>query len=377
VFACSAAYALGYLLAGRVMDRLGVRLGFSLAVVVWSLAAAAHGLARSVFGFGAARAALGLSEGGNFPAAIKTVRQWFPKRERALATGIFNAGSNVGAVVTPLIVPWITLHWGWPAAFYVTGCLGFLWLLLWIPSYAQPEEHSWVSPAELAYIRSDPPDPAVAIPWLELLRHRQTWAFVIGMFVTSPIWWFYLYWVPDFLHHRHGVNLLQVGPPLITIYLMADVGSVGGGWISSALLKRGRSANVARKTAMLICALCVVPVAAAAVVSQVWVAVALIGLAAAAHQGFSANLYTLVSDTTPGQTVGSVVGIGGMAGALGMMAVSETVSRVLQQTGSYFWLFVAASCGYLAVLLAIHLILPRLEPMRLERLGAAGQGGRG
>jgi ACS family hexuronate transporter-like MFS transporter len=366
VFAFSAAYALGYLVAGRVMDRIGVRLGFSLAVAVWSLAAAAHGLARSVFGFGSARAALGLAEGGNFPAAIKTIRQWFPKRERALATGIFNAGSNVGAVVTPLIVPWITVHWGWPAAFYVTGGLGFLWLLLWIPSYARPEQHARVSPAELAYIHSDPPDPAVTIAWLELLKHRQTWAFVIGMFITSPIWWFYLYWVPDFLHHRHGVNLMAIGPPLITIYLMADVGSVGGGWISSSLLKRGHSVNVARKTAMLVCALCVVPVAAAAVVSQVWLAVALIGLAAAAHQGFSANLYTLVSDTMPGQAVGSVVGIGGMAGAIGMMAVSETVSRVLQKTGSYFWLFVAASCGYLCVLLAIHLILPRLEPMRLD-----------
>ena len=371
MFAFMTAYALGNLLAGRVMDRIGVRRGFSMAVVVWSVAAAAHGLARSAFGFGIARFGLGFAEAGNFPAAIKTVRQWFPKRERALATGIFNAGSNVGAVVAPLMVPWITIHWGWPAAFYVTGGLGFLWLLLWLPTYAHPEEHPRVSPQELAYIRSDPPGPTVAIPWLELLKHRQTWAFVIGMFVTSPIWWFYLYWVPGFFHDRHGVNLTAIGLPLITIYVMADVGSVGGGWISLALLKRGWSANAARKTSMLICALCVVPVAAAAVVSNVWLAVVLIGLAASAHQGFAANLYTLVSDTTPGQAVSSVVGIGGMAGAIGGMASAKIVSWVLTWTGSYLYLFVGASCGYLCVLLVIHLLLPRLEPMRLDRLLSA------
>ncbi len=389
VFAFQIAYAIGYAGAGKLIDRLGVRLGYALAVLFWSLAAMAHALSRfippeaklggwipwvpnwllvvpmTVLGFSAARFALGLAEGGNFPAAVKTVSMWFPKKERALATGIFNAGSNIGALVAPLLVPWLTMKSGWPTAFLVTGALGFIWLAFWWPFYQDPEKHSRVCPAELAYIRSDPPDPVVKIPWLSLLRYRQTWAFVVGMSLCAPIWWFYLFWIPDFLNKQYGLDLLKLGPPLVTIYLMTDVGSIGGGWLSSRLLKRGWSVNAARKTAMLVCALCVVPVFAASSVSNLWAATLLVGLAASAHQGFSANLYTLVSDTAPRKVVSSIVGIGGMAGAIAGMFSAKLIGYVLQWTGQYRVLFLIAACAYLVNLLLIHLLNPRLEPMKL------------
>jgi MFS transporter, ACS family, hexuronate transporter len=229
----SAAYAIGLLLAGRIMDRFGTKIGYSVALIFWSLAAMAHAGARSAFGFGVARAALGLGEAGNFPAAIKTVAEWFPKKERAFATGIFNAGTNVGAIVAPLTVPWIAIHMGWRWAFIMTGAIGFLWLLFWIPMYARPEVHPRVSKAELAYIQSDPPDPpAEKIPWAKLIPHRQTSAFAIAKYMTDPIWWFYLYWIPGFLRQNHGLDLSTIGPPIIAIYLIADVGSIGGGWLS-------------------------------------------------------------------------------------------------------------------------------------------------
>jgi ACS family hexuronate transporter-like MFS transporter len=394
VFAFQVAYAIGYAGAGRLIDRLGVRLGYALAVLFWSLAAMAHALTRliptedrlggwipwvhsapswllvipmTVLGFMAARFALGLAEGGNFPAAVKTVSEWFPKKERALATGIFNAGSNVGALVAPLLVPWLTLKFGWPMAFLVTGGLGIIWLVVWWPLYQDPDKHPRVSPAELAYIRSDPPDPVVKIPWLSLLRYRQTWAFVVGMFLSGPVWWFYLFWIPDFLNKQYGLNLLELGPPLVTIYLMTDVGSIGGGWLSSWLLRRGWSVNAARKTAMLVCALCVVPVFAASSVANLWVATVLVGLAASAHQGFSANLYTLVSDTAPRKVVSSIVGLGGMAAAVGGMLIAKLAGYVLQWTGEYRLLFLIAACAYLVNLLIIHLLNPRLEPMDFGR----------
>ena len=363
VFAFQLAYALGYLLAGRLMDAIGVRIGFCLAVVLWSLAAMAHALVRTVAGFSLVRALLGLAEGGNFPGAVKGVSEWFPRKERALATGIFNAGSNVGALLTPLIVPVITVTFGWPMAFLITGALGFLWLLVWVFVYHSPERHPHVSPAERAYIRSDPPDPIRRIGWVELLRYRPTWAFAVGMFCTSPIWWFYLYWVPDFFHKRHGLDLLQLGPPLVVIYLLTDVGSVGGGWLSSWLIHRGLSVNAGRKIAMLVCALCVVPIFLAPQVSDLWSAVLLIGLAASAHQGFSANLYTLVSDTMPRASVSSVVGLGGMAGSIGGMFIAKLTGYVLEWTGQYLILFVIASSAYLLALLIIQLLVPRLEPV--------------
>ncbi len=389
VFSFQFAYALGFMFAGRVMDAIGVRRGFALAIVLWSLAAMAHGaadllgafrlpvlnldakagfafisLGGAAAGFALARFALGLGEAGNFPASIKTVAEWFPKKERALATGIFNSGTNVGALVTPLVVPWIAGHWGWQWAFIGTGLLGFVWLVAWLCIYRPPEQHPRVSAAELAYIRSDPVGPEVKIPWRRLLPHRQTWAFAVGKFMTDPIWWLYLFWVPDFLNKQYQVEVTvsKMGPPLLTIYLIADVGSIGGGWISSRLIKRGWTVNGARKLAMLVCALCVVPIIFAASGLGKWTAVLLISLAAAAHQGWSANLFTLASDMFPRRAIGSVVGIGGMAGAVGGMFIAMLVGAVLQATGSYVPVFVIAGFAYLIALAVIHLLVPHLQP---------------
>ena len=365
VAAFQAAYAIGLLLAGGLMDRIGTRRGFAGAVSFWSLAGAGHALARSPFGFGVARFALGLGEAGNFPAAIKTVAEWFPRKERAFATGIFNAGTNVGAVIAPLLVPWITLRYGWRWAFILTGASGFVWLLFWLALYRRPEEHPALSKAELAHIRSDPPEAAARIPWARLVPHRQTWAFALGKLLTDPIWWFYLYWIPDFLQKHYGLDLKSIGPPLVAIYLAADVGSIGGGWLSSALIERGWSVNAGRKEAMLCCALCVVPIVLASHVVHLWLVVALIGLAAAAHQGWSANLFTLVSDMFPRQAVASVVGIGGMAGAIGGMFFANRAGHILQVNGDYRPLFLIAGSAYLIALLLIQLLVPRLEPARL------------
>ena len=365
VFFFQTAYAIGLLVSGRVMDWLGTRKGFSLSVIFWSFAAMAHALATSVASFSVARFALGLGEAGNFPASIKTVAEWFPKKERALATGIFNAGTNVGILVAAAIVPPITLYFGWKWAFIVTGLVGFAWLIFWIAIYRRPEEHTRLSQEELKHIKSDPPDTEVHIPWSQLLTHRQTWAFAVGKFMTDPIWWIYLFWLPDFLNRKHGIDLKSVGLPLIVVYLIADIGSVGGGWISSTLIKRGWTINRARKTAMLICAISVVPVMFAANASSLWVAVLLVGLAAAAHQGWSANIYTTASDMFPRKAVGSVVGIGGMAGAVGGMLISKLVGYILQFTGSYVPIFIIAGSTYLIALLIVHLLVPRLEPAEL------------
>jgi ACS family hexuronate transporter-like MFS transporter len=388
VFSFQAAYAIGLLLAGRLMDRIGVRLGFALAVIVWSLGAIAHAMADwfpwlklptisidpaaivllggATAGFAIARVILGLGEAGNFPASIKTVAEWFPKKERALATGIFNSGTNIGALATPLLVPWITLIWGWQWAFISTGLLGFVWVAFWFIAYRAPELHPRVSPAELAHIQSDPPESTESITWGRLLPHRQTWAFALGKFFTDPIWWLYLFWVPDFLQKNHGLDLKTMGLPLVIIYLVADVGSIGGGWLSSHFLKTGWSPNASRKTALLICALAVVPIIFAAKTTNLWIAVALVSLAAAAHQGWSANLFTLTSDMFPKQAVGSVVGIGGMAGSIGGMLIALIVGEILQRTaGNYVPIFIIAGTAYLFALLVIHLLAPSLEPARL------------
>jgi ACS family hexuronate transporter-like MFS transporter len=364
VFAFTTAYAIGLLVVGRIMDWLGVRKGFSLAVIVWSFAAMGHALARSVFGFAAARFALGLGESGGFPASIKAVAEWFPKKERALATGILNAGTNVGAVVAPLVVPWIALAYGWEWAFVVTGALGFVWVIAWRAMYGSPEKHPRITSAELAHIQSDPVERLAQTGWMELLPRRQTWAFAAGKFLTDPIWWVYLYWLPDFLHKNHGLSLTEIGPPVIAIYLLADIGSVGGGWLSSSLIKRQWSVNASRKLAMGLCAVCVTPIVFASGGVSLWTAVLLIGLAAAAHQGWSANLFTLASDMFPQRAVGSVVGIGGMAGAIGGMLIAKVVGYLLEWTGSYLPVFIIAGSAYLVALLVIHLIVPRLEPAR-------------
>jgi ACS family hexuronate transporter-like MFS transporter len=364
--AFQAAYAIGLLGVGYLMDRFGTRKGFSFAIVFWSIAAMAHALARSALGFGVARFALGLGEAGNFPASIKTVAEWFPKKERALATGIFNSGSNVGAIAAPLMVPFIAVTWGWEWAFIITGLLGFIWLVFWLMIYRRPEEHPKLSRAELAHILSDPAEPLTKIPWARLLPHRQTWAFALGKFLTDPIWWVYLFWLPKFLNTNYGLNITQIGLPLVVIYVAADVGSIGGGWLSGSFIRRGWSVNRARKTAMLICAVAVVPIIFAARASNLWVAVGLVSLAAAAHQGWSANLFTMTSDMFPRRAVGSVVGIGGMAGSIGGMLIATTVGLILQYTGSYYPIFMIAGSAYLVAIVVIHLLAPRLEPANVE-----------
>ena len=385
VFAFQLAYAVGFLIAGRVIDRVGTKNGYLIAVSVWSLAAIGHawapavgsvaapalaffglGYSTSVAGFIAMRALLGIGEAGNFPAAIKTVAEWFPRRERALATGIFNSGTNVGALITPLAVPWITVTYGWAWAFVATGALGVTWIVAWALLFRAPEAHPSVSPAELAYIRSDPPDRATSLTWRQIVPHRQAWAFAIGKFLTDPIWWLYLFWIPDFFSRTYGLDLKNIGPPLVIIYLLADVGSIGGGWLSSSLIGRGWTPNAARKTAMLLCAVAVLPIAFASSASNLWVAVSIVGLAAAAHQGWSANLFTLVSDTFPRPAVGSVVGFGGTFGAIGGMLVAKITGYLLQTTGSYLSVFIMAASMYLIALGFIHLLAPKLEPVRLE-----------
>ncbi|MBC8165596.1 MAG: MFS transporter, partial [Bryobacteraceae bacterium] len=329
VFAFQLAYAIMLPLTGRVIDWLGTRISYMLAVVVWSFAAMAHALAGTAGQFGIARFGLGIGEAGNFPAAIKAVTEWFPPKERALATGIFNSGSNVGAILAPLMVPWIAVTWGWRPAFLVTGAIGFAWVLLWMLTYREPRQHPQLGAAELALIESERADegPPVRISYSALLTKRQSWAFLLGKFLTDPIWWFYLFWLPGYLFDRYGLNLTQLGPPLVTVYLAADVGSIGGGWLSSAMLARGVSLDRARKTAMLVCALAVTSAIFVMYAGNMWVAVALISIAAAAHQGWSANLFTLASDLFPRQWIGSVVGLGGMGGAIGGMLFAPAVGR--------------------------------------------------
>jgi ACS family hexuronate transporter-like MFS transporter len=365
VTAFQAAYALGMVVIGRLLDKFGTRIGFAVAITVWSVAAMGHALARSVVGFALARFSLGLGESANFPASIKTVAEWFPKKERALATGIFNAGSNVGAIIAPLTVPWIALTYGWQMAFIATGAIGFLWIFFWVALYRKPEEQKRLTSEELKYIQSDPPDPPVKIPWLTLLKHKQVWAFAVAKFMTDPIWWFYLYWVPKYLNTTFGLTLDKIGPPLIIIYLMADVGSVGGGWLSSSLIKRGWSVNKGRKTAMLICAICVVPIVLASQASELWIAVALLSLATAAHQGWSANLFTTTSDMFPRKAIGSIVGLGGMAGAIGGMLIATLAGFILQLTGSYMVLFGICGSVYLLALYIFNRLAPQLEQVEL------------
>jgi MFS transporter, ACS family, hexuronate transporter len=362
VTAFQAAYAIGLVSAGALIDKLGTRIGYALAICVWSVAAMSHALAGSALGFAAARFLLGLGEAGNFPAAIKTVAEWFPRRERAFATGIFNSGTNVGAILAPLLVPIVALTWGWRAAFLFTGVLSAIWLITWLVMYRPPGQHPKLSSGELAYIRSDPDEPTSRLPWSQLLRHRQAWAFMVAKFLTDPIWWFFLFWLPKFLNSEYGLTLTGLGPPLIAIYLLADVGSIGGGWMAGRFIKRGWSVNKSRKAAMLICAVSVVPIVVASNVSNLWVAVALIGLATAGHQGWSANVFTLTSDMFPRHAVASVVGLGGLAGAVGGMLIATFTGFLLEATGSYLPVFIMAGSAYLLALAIVHLLVPRLEP---------------
>lgn len=367
IFWFQATYAASYLIFGRLVDRVGSRWGFAIAFGIWQLAYIVHGWASGLGGFIAARMGLGVGEGGAFPGAIKAVAEWFPKRERAFANGLFNAGTNIGAVVTPLLIPMIVLSMGgWREAFFIVGAAGLIWLPIWIIMYRRPREKAGVSESELAWIEQDPADPPVRISWLQLLRYRETWAYALGKFLIDPIWWMFLFWLPDFLGKRYGLDLKTFGPPVVAIYLLSDVGSVSGGWLSSQFMKMGWSINRARKTTMLICAICALPVAFAANASSLWVAVAIIGLATAAHQGFSATLYTLPADVFPRAAVGSVVGIGGMIGGVGGMVFSKYTGAVLDQLGTYTPIFIVAASAYTLALIAVHLLTPRMEPVKIE-----------
>lgn len=369
VLAFQLAYAIGFIFVGKFLDTVGTKVGYAVAILVWSLASMSHAYvaAWGWMGFMVARFALGLGESGNFPAAIKTTAEWFPKKERALAAGIFNSGSNVGIIVAALLVPVVTMKIGWKYAFFITGLLDLVWLVLWGLIYRKPEEHPSVSAGELAYIQSDPADAPVRVAWGRLLGYRQTWAFAFGKFMTDPVWWFFLFWLPKFFSSTYHVKLTGLVLPLVVIYVAADIGSIGGGWISSALMKRGWSVNAARKTAMLICAACVAPMCFAVYMKQLWMTVGVVSLAAAAHQGWSANLFTLVSDTFPRRTVGSVVGLGGMFGAVGGMIAAYSIGHVLDAMhDNYVPLLTVAGFMYLITLLGIHLLAPKLEPVALS-----------
>lgn len=361
VFWFQLAYAIGYISFGKIVDIVGARIGYTVAIIIWTISHMAHGLAGSITHFAMARFGLGIGESGNFPAGIKAVTEWFPQKERSYAIGLFNAGANVGAIITPLLVPAIVLAFDWRMAFYLTGIFGIVWLIAWWAIYRHPEQHSRVSAAELAYIQQDPADPVEPIGWGKLLTLKETWAFALGKFFIDPIWWFFLFWLPGYLFDRYDLDLKTFGLPLAAIYLISDLGSIAGGWLSSRLIKSGRSVNFARKATMLLCALCIAPIFFAQDVSSVWGAVLLIGLATAGHQAFSANLYTLPSDLFPRGAVGSVVGIGGTIGAVGGMGMALFTGYILDATKSYSLLFAICAGAYFLALLAVHLLSPKLE----------------
>ncbi len=365
----SLVYAFGFLVAGRLMDAMGVKRGLAAAVVAWSLAAMGHALARTAAGFSVARAMLGLGESAIFPGALKATAQWFPERERALAVGLFNAGTNTGAIVAPLVVPAIALRWGWQWAFIGTGALGFIWLLFWIPFYHDLNAHSRVSRDELRHIRGDGPAVAGAsVPWARLLGYRQTWAYATAKLIADPVWFFYLFWLPKFLDAKYGVKLSGLALPLIVVYVVADIGSIGGGWLSSTLIARGWSVNRARKTVMLLMACLIVPTALAPRAPTMWAAVLTVAVAAAAHQAWSTNVFTLPSDMFPHSAVGSVVGIGSFAGAMGGVLFQRSIGPILDANGhDYRPIFAVCGSAYLVALALVHLLVPRLEPAPLGK----------
>ncbi len=376
----AASYAVGLLVFGRFIDRIGTKRGYAIAIVVWSLAAISHAFARTTAAFDAARIGLGLGEAGNFPAAIKTVAEWFPKRERALATGIFNSGANIGAVVAPLMVPWILGHYGWQMAFIATGGTGFIWLVFWLMTYKLPSQQPKLGKAEYDYIHSDnetTPDVVAdhgpTVSWSQLLSKRQTWAFIFGKLLTDPIWWFFLFWLQDYFTTTFHLDAKKPNLYLAVLYTLVSVGSIGGGYLSSWLIGRGWSVWKARKTAMFIFALLVVPVIGVRFEPGIWGAVLLIGLAGAAHQAWSANIFTTASDMFPKRAVSSVVGIGSMAGSVGGIIFPEIVGRILgaykgagDAQGGYAIIFLICGSAYLVAWVVMHLFAPRMEPVRLD-----------
>lgn len=356
-------YAIGVIGFGRLIDTWGTKLSYAGAMVFWSFAALGHTVTRSFGGFAFMRAMLGLGEAGNFPSCIKAITEWFPKQERALATGIFNAGSNFGAVCAPAVIPLLGATYGWRVTYVIVGALGFLWLLAWFPLFHKPSRSKFVNAAELAHIEAgDADEKQPKTSWWPLLARRQTWAFMIGKFMTDPIWWFYLLWLPKWLNSTRGLDLTHIGMPIVLVYLIATIGSVGGGALSSALLKRGATTNRARKLTMLIFAASVLPTMLLVTrVENIWLAVSLVGIAAAAHQGWSANLFTTASDMFPKSAIGSVVGLGTMAGSVGMILFGEVIGRVLQSSGDYSFLFTVCAFVYLIALALFHLLVPKME----------------
>ena len=375
------AYSLGLLFAGRLIDRLGTKLGYLMATFLWSASAVLHALVNSTFGFIFVRSALGLSEAGNFPAAIKTVAEWFPKKERALATGIFNTGAGVGPIIAPLTVPFIAAAWGWRMAFVITGSVGFIWLILWLRYYEIPSRQKRVSAAELAYIysddevKSDDEQTLPPVAWHRLLGFRQTWAFAIGKFLTDPIWWFYLFWLPDFLQSEYKLTLKAIAVPVAVVYLISMAGSIFGGYLPKRLIESGWQVFRARKTSMLIYAFAVVPIIFAQVLGSIhmWLAVLIIGLAAAAHQAWSANIFTTASDMFPKHMIGSVTGLGGMAGSVGGVFLSLFVQKdmfvhyraIHHIEIAYYIMFFVCGSAYLLGWVIMHLLVPRMKPVQI------------
>jgi MFS transporter, ACS family, hexuronate transporter len=362
------AYAFGLLVAGGITDKLGTKLSFALAMMLWSIAAMLPGATHSVRGLAIAMTLVGVCEAANFPACIKTVAEWFPRAERALATGIFNSGAGIGTLLVPLLATFLTLRLGWRGAFVGTGALGLVWLALWLFLYTKPEKNPHVSASELHWILGDREDTTARVPWLRLLRVKETWAFSLGKFFTDAIWWFWIFWVPQYMQGTFHLNLIHSAVPVATIYGLSIIGSVGAGWLPAYLLRRGSTPNVARKASMLVCALAVVPVIYVPFSHNIWVAVLLIGLACAAHQGWSANMFTLPSDMFPKAAVASVVGIGGMSGALGGALLQRAAGHIIAWTGSYLSLFAIACSAYLLALLVVQLLTPRLEPVNVDFL---------
>jgi len=377
IMAFSAAYAVGLLIFGNFIDRIGTKVGYTVSVVVWSAAAMLHGLVKSNFGFGAARALLGIGESGNFPAAIKSVAEWFPKKERAFATGLFNSGASIGAVVTPIIVPLILVNFGWRAAFFITGALGFIWLVFWLIFYEIPSRKKGLSPEEFNYIHSDIDQVGERLTSRVNLRKLivvpQTWAFIIGKFLTDPIWWFFLFWLPSYFSSTFNLDLTKPSLQLGIIYLATTIGSIGGGYLSSWFIKKGWSVFKARKMSMLIFALCVIPIMAARFTTNIWSAVALISLAAAAHNAWSANIFTMVSDMFPKRAISSVIGIGGMAGSVGGILFPLLIGHLLDVykhkgdiTLGYNILFLICGSTYLLAWIMIQFLTSKKEPVKLD-----------
>jgi ACS family hexuronate transporter-like MFS transporter len=367
VSAFQIAYAIGLVITGRYLDKAGTRLGYLWAVIVWSIAGIAHAAALGVYSFALARAALGIGESANFPAAVKTVAEWFPKKERAFATGLFNSGATIGAIIAPVIVSAITLAFGWRWAFIVTGALGFLWIGFWLAFYHSPSEHPKLTSEEFKYINQDD-DSTVAnqnMRWSELLKYKQTYAICATRFISDWIWWFFLFWIPDFLNKTQNINLKEMVLPLIVIYAVSSIGGISGGWISSQFIKSGKGIDFARKTTILFCALLVLPVVLVSYVSNLWIVVFLIAIAAAGHQGWASNIFSIVSDIFPKKAVGSMTGLSGFVGAIGGAFSATFVGLILEATTSYFLIFTIASVMYLINWLIIKLFIPEIKPIQI------------